>query len=119
MSEMSDNYPEDYPPEACEDIAFRDERIDELKEQVLKLQDKLELEELTADTASHDICDYRNKYHAMKRQVRYLQDAFNNGIKYDEKHNQYVVVWTEFEIAEAQKEADKIMESFNRNVRDD
>jgi len=41
-----------------------------------------------------------------------LHDRLKNGISYDEKHNQYVLVWTKRELEVAQKEAEKLYEFF-------
>ena len=45
--------------------------------------------------------------------IESLRDRLKNGIKYDEEHNQYIVVWTKREIEEAKKDADEIWEALN------
>lgn len=47
-----------------------------------------------------------------------LQDRLNNGIKYDEENNQYVVCWTAREIEQAQKEAEELMAFFKNDDTD-
>ena len=56
--------------------------IVEYQSRVVELQDKLELEELAADVAAHDICDYRNKYKKLKKYLEkvYLHIAFEQDV---------------------------------------
>jgi hypothetical protein len=42
-----------------------------------------------------------------------LRDRLNNGIRYDEKQNQYIVVWTQRELDQAKIEAEKLSKFFN------
>ena len=56
MSELEKpiiEYPDSYPPEACEDIAYRDERIKELEAERDRLREALQEIERTCISPSH------------------------------------------------------------------
>ena len=48
----------------------------------------------------------------LRKNVEGLSDRLENGIRYDSKCNCYILVWTEKELAEARKEADRLFELF-------
>ena len=48
---------------------LEDNRYAKLEQEIESLNDRLELEELAADTASKDICYYRKLYHEQKNEV--------------------------------------------------
>ena len=53
---------------------------------------------------------YKRKLDAALEALEDLRDTLHNGIKYDERLNCYVMVWTERQIENARKEADAIIE---------
>mgnify|MGYP001818386229 CR=1 FL=1 len=44
----------------------------------------------------------------LQEKIDELSDQFNNGVKYVEEGNYYVLVWTQKELDDAKKEADEI-----------
>ena len=44
----------------------------------------------------------------LKEQVAELSDRLNNGVKYREETNEYILVWTKREIKKARKKAKKL-----------
>ena len=52
------------------------------------------------------------KQRLLKERLDELSDRLNNGIRYDEEQNQYIVVWTERELEQAKKEADELAAFF-------
>ena len=54
------------------------------------------------------------KEQTLEDRVADLQDRLRDGIKYDEKNNQYIVVWTKRELEQARAEADELMSFFKR-----
>jgi len=48
----------------------------------------------------------------LKADVERLKDRLDNGIKYIENDNQYVLVWTKRELEQAKEEADRLFKLF-------
>lgn len=64
-----------------------------------------------ADEVDALLADLRkklNRLEVLKERILYLDDQFQDGIKYDEQSNHYVLVWTRREIEYAKKEAIEI-----------
>lgn len=48
----------------------------------------------------------------IRKKVEDFSDRLENGIRYDSECHCYILVWTEKELAEARKEADRLFELF-------
>jgi len=48
----------------------------------------------------------------IRKKVEALSDRLENGIRYDSELNCYILVWTEKELSEARKEAERLFAFF-------
>ena len=57
---------------------------------------------------NEEIESLRKDNKALAEEVAYLIDHYRNGIKYDEERNEYICIWTQQQIDNAQCEADDL-----------
>jgi hypothetical protein len=55
----------------------------------------------------------------LKKNIEDLRDRFENGVRYNEVDNKYVLVWTKKELDEAKQEANKIYNTFFKDLQQD
>ncbi len=68
---------------------------------------------LTVGKQDQEIETLRAKNKQLAEEVAYLVDHYQNGIRYDEERNEYLVVWTQKQIDDAAQEAKELMEKLN------
>lgn len=110
---QSVNYTKRLLDEKIEQLAslnsqFKEERADRLRlqERIIETETQLALMKKAVDTCGDMLVE---KEKQLLGEVSELQDRLKSGIRYDEELNVYVLCWTEREIKQAEKEADKIM----------
>jgi len=91
--------------------------LTEAQEHIAELEMELSLMN-SIRPSQQEIDDMEKENQRLEKQVqeiKALRDRLENGIRYDEEANQYIVVWTAQEIEEVNKEAQEICKVLGLN----
>jgi hypothetical protein len=98
---------------AMEIIEKANNSNDELLAMVAQQKDTLNLLKRENTQVIADYDELRLQVSHANNDIEDLRDRLNNGIRYDEKQNQYIVVWTKRELDQAKVEAERLSKFFN------
>ena len=83
-------------------------RYGRMQQRIAELEQERDRLQRIADNNAAACVEFEQKCNRLREALLSIKDRLHNGIKYDEKLNVYVVVWTEREIEQAKEEADEI-----------